>query len=122
MTGGEITIKNAIVEHMSMHLQAFEKLGIVLDIDEESDRISVPLQEELKIQKTIKGDYQEFTAGPWPLIPMDYIPILLVLAMHCDGSAIIHNPYYTTQFYFTQELAKMKGRTVMADPHRVITF
>ena len=56
------------------------------------------------------------------MIPMDYIPILLVLAMHCHGSSIIHNPYYTTQFFFTHELAKMKGRTIMADPHRVITF
>ena len=61
-------------------------------------------------------------AGPWPLLPMDFMPVLLVLAMHCKGSAIIQNSFYTTQFFFIQELAKMKGRSIMADPHRVITF
>jgi len=122
MTGGDVTIKNAIIQHMGCLLQAFEKLGIILDIDTNKDTIHIGKQDNLTIQKTIKDDDQEFKAWPWPMIPMDYIPILLVLAMHCHGSAIIHNPYYTTQFFFTQELAKMKGRTIMADPHRVITF
>ena len=47
-------------------------------------------------------------AGPWPLLPMDLMPVILVLAMHCDGSALIYNSFYSTQFYFIQELAKMK--------------
>lgn len=97
-------------------------MGIHLEIHEERDEIFVPKQTDLHIKKTIKGDIQDFLAGPWPLLPMDFMPILLVLAMHCHGNAIIQNSFYTAQFYFIQELAKMKGRTVMADPHRVITF
>jgi UDP-N-acetylglucosamine 1-carboxyvinyltransferase len=35
---------------------------------------------------------------------------------------MITNSYYSSQFFFVQEIAKMKARTVMADPHRIITF
>ncbi len=122
MTGGEVTISNAIVEHMSMTIQAMKKLGIHLDIDPDADTIHVGKQTDLHISKTIKGDILELAAGPWPLLPMDLMPVLLVLALHCEGSAMIANSYYSSQFFFVQELMKMKGRTVMADPHRIITF
>ncbi len=122
MTNWQVTIENAVVEHMHLIIQAMKKLGIQLDVDEKNDTISVWPQKNLTISKTIKGDYLELAAWPRPLLPMDLMPILLVLAMHCEGSAIIQNPYYTTQFFFVQELAKMKWRTVMADPHRIITF
>lgn len=122
MTGGEITINHAIVNHMDMILQAMKKLGIHVDIDREKDQIYIGKQDDLKIRRTIKGDILKLAAGPWPLLPMDLMPVLLVLAMHCEGSAMISNSYYSTQFFFIQELAKMKGRTVMADPHRIITF
>jgi len=122
MTGGEVTIDNAVVEHMWLILQAMEKLWIRLNVDRKNDTIIIPKQDIPKISRTIKWDYLELSAWPWPLLPMDLMPVLLVLAMHCDGSAIIHNAYYTTQFFFVQELAKMKWRTVMADPHRIITF
>lgn len=122
MTGGEVTINNAIVDHMDMILQAMRKLGIQVDIDREKDQLHIGKQNNLKINKTIKGDILELAAGPWPLLPMDLMPVLLVLALHSEGSAMISNSYYSTQFFFVQELAKMKGRTVMADPHRIITF
>ncbi len=122
MTGGEITITNAIVEHMDVTLQAMRKLGVSINANPDTDTIHVPKQKELIIKKTIKGDILELSAGAWPLLPMDLMPVLLVLALHCEGSAMITNSYYSTQFFFVQELAKMKARTVMSDPHRIITF
>ena len=122
MTWWNVTIEHAVVEHMDMTIQAMKKLWISLDIDVKKDTIHVGKQENLIISKTIKGDLLELSAWPRPLLPMDLMPVLLVLAMHCQWSAIIANSYYTAQFFFIQELAKMKWRTVMADPHRVITF
>ena len=107
---------------MDMTLQAMKKLGVHVEVDATKDTITVGKQDDLQIKKTIKGDILELAAGPWPLLPMDFMPILLVLAMHCEGSAMISNSYYSSQFFFVQELMKMKGRTVMADPHRIITF
>lgn len=122
MTGGDVTITNAVVEHMDMTIQAMKKLGIHLDVDAVQDTIHIGKQDDLKIKKTIKGDLLELAAWPWPLLPMDLMPVLLVLALYCEWSAMISNSYYSSQFFFVQELMKMKGRTVMADPHRIITF
>jgi len=122
MTGGDVTITNAVVEHMDMTIQAMKKLGIHLDVDEHNDTIHIWKQDDLQIKKTIKWDLLELAAWPWPLLPMDLMPVLLVLALHCEWSAMISNSYYSSQFFFVQELMKMKWRTVMADPHRIITF
>jgi UDP-N-acetylglucosamine enolpyruvyl transferase len=56
------------------------------------------------------------------MLPMDIIHTFAVTAMSCHGSAIFMNIGYEYAWFFVEELAKMKGRTVMADPHRIITF
>lgn len=61
-------------------------------------------------------------AQPWPMLPMDIIHTFAVTALSCEGSAIFMNIGYEYAWFFIEELAKMKGRTVMADPHRIITF
>ena len=61
-------------------------------------------------------------AQPWPMLPMDIIHTFAVTAMSCEGSAIFLNVGYEYAWFVVEELAKMKGRTVMADPHRIITF
>ena len=61
-------------------------------------------------------------AQPWPMLPMDIIHTFAVTALSCHGSAIFMNVGYEYAWFFVEELAKMKARTVMADPHRIITF
>lgn len=53
---------------------------------------------------------------------MDIIHTFAVTALACEGSAIFMNIGYEYARFFIEELAKMKARTVMADPHRIITF
>ena len=52
--------------------------------DKATDTIHVGKQNTMQIKKTIKGDILELAAGPWPLLPMDLMPVLLVLALHCE--------------------------------------
>ncbi len=61
-------------------------------------------------------------AQPWPMLPMDIIHTFAVTALSCEWSAIFMNIWYEYAWFFIEELAKMKWRTVMADPHRIITF
>ncbi len=122
MTKWEVIINNAVVPHMDLTLQAMKKLWVDINVDHDLDRITIWSQSNLQISKTIKGDILELSAWARPLLPMDLMPVLLVLALHCEWSAMITNSYYSSQFFFVQELAKMKARTVMADPHRIITF
>lgn len=122
ITGGQIRIENAVTKHMSLMLETLEKLGVQTIVDHEKDTITVPQQDKLKIQKTIKGDILTIRAQPRPMLPMDFIHICLVVGLSAEGSALFMNIGYEYSFFFIEELAKMKWRTVMADPHRVITF
>ena len=54
MTGGEITITNAVTQHMGLMLETFTKLGIQTVLDYEADTIFVSSQQTRKIEKTVK--------------------------------------------------------------------
>lgn len=120
MTGGEITIKNAIPEHMTQILTMFDRLGVVVEIDGEN--IHVPSKQKLEIKPDIRGGINKIDAQPWPGFPVDLLPIALVLATQSQGSIIIHNKMFETGMFFVDELIKMKANLVLADPHRVVTM
>ena len=122
MTRGEILIVDAVTQHMDLMLETFSKLGIQTVVDRDKDTIFVPAEQSRQIEKTIKGDLLMVRAQPWPMLPMDIIHTFAVTAMSCEWSAIFMNVGYEYAWFFVEELAKMKGRTVMADPHRIITF
>lgn len=122
MTGGEITIQNATTGHMDLMLETYKKLGITTVVDKEADTIFVPAAQSRQIEKTLKGDLLMIRAQPRPMLPMDIIHTFAVTALSCEWSAIFMNIWYEYAWFFIEELAKMKGRTVMADPHRIITF
>jgi UDP-N-acetylglucosamine 1-carboxyvinyltransferase len=122
MTWGEITINAAITSHMGLMLETYEKLGIKCIVDPINDTITVPSKQSRQIEKTIKGDLLMIRAQPWPMLPMDIIHTFAVTAISCEGSAIFMNIGYEYAWFFIEELAKMKARTVMGDPHRIITF
>lgn len=122
MTGGEITIQHAVTAHMDLMLETYSKLGIRTIVDKQADTIFVPATQSRQIEKTLKGDLLMVRAQPWPMLPMDIIHTFAVTALSCEWSAIFMNIGYEYAWFFIEELAKMKGRTVMADPHRIITF
>lgn len=122
MTEGELTIQRAVTKHMSMILQVFEKIGVRVEVDTIKDEIFVPKQELGEMKKTVKGDFFEIQALPWPLYPADLIHVAVVLALKAKGSMMFRNSFYEYSFFFVQELAKMKAVAVLADPTKIVTF
>ncbi|BCX13897.1 MAG: UDP-N-acetylglucosamine 1-carboxyvinyltransferase [Candidatus Dojkabacteria bacterium] len=120
VTGSELTINNAIPEHMTNIRSAFEKIN--LNSYYEGDKLIIPKNQKLKAHKTVRGDLFQIMALHWPQFPPDAIQSLVVAACFAEGSLIFHNSFYEYGFYFIEELAKLKANVVMADPHRVITF
>jgi UDP-N-acetylglucosamine 1-carboxyvinyltransferase len=120
MTGGEITIKDAIPEHMNMILQYFEKIGIKVKIKDDS--IIVNGNQKMECALTVRGDIMDVKTFAWPFLPPDFVHIAVVAALKAKGSMIFHNSYYEYGFFFIEEVAKMKAKMIMADPHRIITF
>ncbi|MCA9380967.1 UDP-N-acetylglucosamine 1-carboxyvinyltransferase [Candidatus Dojkabacteria bacterium] len=120
VTGGAITVKNAIPEHMDLILQAFQILGIKTKY--EGDNLIIPAEQKRKIKETVKGNIFDIKALFWPMFPPDVIHSLVVTALASEGTMIFHNSFYEYGFFFVEELAKLKGNVVMADPHRILTF
>ncbi len=120
VTGGAIKVNNAIPEHMSLILQAFEILGIKTYYEDTS--LIIPAEQSREIKETVKGNIFDVKALFWPLFPPDVIHSLVVTALASKGSMIFHNSFYEYGFFFVEELAKMKGNLVIADPHRILTF
>jgi UDP-N-acetylglucosamine 1-carboxyvinyltransferase len=121
MTGGEITIKDAIPEHMELFLQYFDKIGVHVKVNDDGS-IFVPAKQKLECALTVRGDILDVKSFAWPFLPPDFIHVAVVAALKAKGSIIFHNSFYEYGFFFIEELAKMKAKVIMADPHRIITF
>jgi UDP-N-acetylglucosamine 1-carboxyvinyltransferase len=120
VTNSQITINNAIPEHMNNIIAAFNKIN--LECFYEGNKLIIPKNQKLKAQKTVRGDIFQIMALNWPQFPPDAIQSLIVASCFAEGSLIFHNSFYEYGFFFIEELAKLKANVVMADPHRVITF
>lgn len=120
LTGGEITIKDAIPEHMQPILNNLEKLNVQYKI--KGKDIFVPSKQELVCKTNMKGDIDIIRAEPWPGFPADLLPQALVLALKAKGSMRIMNYMYESQLLFTEDLRKFGAKFIIADPHRVVTF
>lgn len=122
LTNGELTIKNAVTQHMGMILQAFAKVWVQVEIDHNRDEIFVPKNQKLECARTIKWDLYEINALHRPLFPADLVHTLVVLSLKAQWQMMFRNIFYEYSFFFIQQLAKMKAITVMADPTKVVTF
>lgn len=120
MTRGEIVIKDAPIEHMGIILSMYDRLGIKVRID--GKKIIVPKEQNPVIKDHITGTMNKIEAAPWPLFPVDLLPVVLVLALKCKGSIIIRNNIYEAGLFFIEELIKMKAKVFLSDPHRAVTF
>lgn len=120
LTNGEITIKDAIPEHMQYIIQAFEKVGV--RVETRGNDLFVGKDQKLVCETTVRGDIFEMFAMPWPGLPIDFMQIMIVTALKAEGSMILHNSFQEYGMFWIEELVKLKAKVVMADPYRVLTF
>jgi UDP-N-acetylglucosamine 1-carboxyvinyltransferase len=118
ITGGPIRIRNADPHSLGMIRLVYEKLGITWDVD--GNDIIVPANQSMTIQPPLSGRILEIKPLPWPGFPPDLMSILVVLAIRCQGSVLLHDWMYESRFFFVDKLTFMGARITLCDPHRVI--
>ncbi|MFO7863101.1 MAG: UDP-N-acetylglucosamine 1-carboxyvinyltransferase [Salinivirgaceae bacterium] len=116
MTGSDITIKNAGVEHLGIIPRAFEKLGIKLNFN--GDDIHVPAQANYAIENFIDGSILTIDDAPWPGLTPDLLSIILVVATQAKGSVLIHQKMFESRLFFVDKLIDMGAQIILCDPHR----
>lgn len=120
VTGGEITIKNALTSQMGQILYQYEKLGVKVKVDHKKDEIFVPASQSLKVIDYMDGTMNKIGVMPWPGFPPDLLQIMLVVATQANGRILIHDQMYEGRLFYTSELVKMGADIFLSDPHRVV--
>lgn len=116
ITGSDITIANAGVQHLGQIPTVFRRLGIQLHI--EGDHIHVPAHEHYEIDTFMDGSIMTISDAPWPGFTPDLLSIVLVTATQARGSVLIHQKMFESRLFFVDKLIDMGAQIILCDPHR----
>lgn len=118
LTGGEITVREAGPEYLSMIEQVFARLGVSWKIH--GNDLFVPAKQKKVIQPDFRGAIPEISVMPWPAFPSDLMSVAIVVATQSQGNVLFHDWMYEGRMYFTDKLTSMGAQIVLCDPHRCI--
>lgn len=118
VTGSELRIEDAGVEHLRSTLMGFERLGISCRV--EGHDLVVPREQARTIQPDLGGHVPKLEDQPWPAFPADTMSIAIVTATQCEGMILIHEKMFESRLFFVDKLIGMGARIVLCDPHRAI--
>ena len=116
MTQGDITIKNARIEHLGLIPQVFRRLGV--EVWQKGDDLYIPSQEHYEIERFMDGSIMTVADAPWPGFTPDLISIALVVATQAKGSVLIHQKMFESRLFFVDKLIDMGAQIILCDPHR----
>lgn len=116
MTGSEITIKNAGINHLGIIPKSFERLGIKIIV--KGDDLYIPKQNNYTIDSFIDGSIMTLADAPWPGLTPDLLSVLLVVATQAKGSVLIHQKMFESRLFFVDKLIDMGAQIILCDPHR----
>jgi len=118
VTGGELLIKNAALEHLRMVSLVFERLGVRFEV--RGQDVFVPAEQSLTIVPDVGGAIPSIADAPWPGFPADLMSIAIVLASQSKGTVLIHEKMFESRLYFVDKLIAMGARIILCDPHRCV--
>jgi UDP-N-acetylglucosamine 1-carboxyvinyltransferase len=118
VTGGEIVIEDAAVEHLRSIRHTFSRLGVAIEI--EGDSVRVPAGQELRIVDDVHAQIPKIEDGPWPMFPADLTSIAVAVATQATGTVLVFEKMFENRLIFTDKLVSMGARIILCDPHRVV--
>jgi UDP-N-acetylglucosamine enolpyruvyl transferase len=116
MTGSEIRIKNVSFRNLGIIPDAFRRLGIILE--QQDDDIYIPSQKQYAIETFIDGSIMTIADAPWPGLTPDLLSVFLVVATQATGSVLIHQKMFESRLFFVDKLIDMGAQIILCDPHR----
>lgn len=120
MTGSNLLLKNVGVKDLGLMPEAFERIGVHLQI--EGDDIRIDQKEIYEIENFIDGSTLTVADAPWPGLSPDLISIFLVVCTQAKGSVLIHQKMFESRLFFVDKLLDMGARIILCDPHRAVVI
>jgi UDP-N-acetylglucosamine 1-carboxyvinyltransferase len=118
VTGSEITVEGAPLEHLDSTLLGFRRLGIECTV--EGTDLHVHGSARHEVRQDAFGHVPKFDDGPWPAFPADLTSIAVVAATQCEGTVLIHEKMFESRMFFTDKLVAMGASIILCDPHRAV--
>ena len=118
VTGGEVRIRNAGIQHLEMISHIFHRMGVVWSAD--GNDILVPDDQPKIIVPDMDGAIPEVKTNVWPAFPTDLISIAITVATQMTGSILFHDWMFSGRMYFTDKLVGMGARIILCDPYRCL--
>ncbi|NDJ84990.1 MAG: UDP-N-acetylglucosamine 1-carboxyvinyltransferase [Chloroflexi bacterium] len=118
VTGGELLIRQADPQYLSMIQQIFQRLGVTWETRGED--VFVPRKQALSIKMDFGGNLPEIKPQVWPGFPTDMMSIAILIATQSSGAALFHEWMFEGRLFFTDRLSSMGANIILCDPHRVL--
>ena len=118
VTGSDLIIEGAPIEHLDSTLLGFRRLGINCEID--GTDLHVNGSAEHVVQNDAFGHVPKLDDGPWPAFPADLTSIAVVAATQCKGTVLLHEKMFESRMFFTDKLVGMGASIILCDPHRAV--
>lgn len=118
MVGNGIRIKNVSLRNLGIIPDAFRRLGV--KIDTEDDDLIIPHMDHYEIDSFIDGSIMTLADAPWPGLTPDLLSVLLVVATQARGSVLFHQKMFESRLFFVDKLIDMGAQIILCDPHRAV--
>ena len=116
----ELTITDVHYQELGIIPECFRRLGIRLE--QRGDDIYIPAQESYVIESFIDGSIMTLADAPWPGLTPDLLSVMLVTAVQCRGSVLIHQKMFESRLFFVDKLIDMGAQIILCDPHRAVVI
>ncbi len=116
----ELTITDVHYNELGIIPECFRRLGIRLE--QRGDDIYVPAQDSYVIESFIDGSIMTIADAPWPGLTPDLLSVMLVTAVQCRGSVLIHQKMFESRLFFVDKLIDMGAQIILCDPHRAVVI
>ncbi|MBO4607584.1 MAG: UDP-N-acetylglucosamine 1-carboxyvinyltransferase [Prevotella sp.] len=118
MVGNGIRIKNVSINNLGIIPDAFRRLGVSIETD--NDDIIIPRHDTYEIDSFIDGTIMTIADAPWPGLTPDLLSVLLVVATQARGSVLFHQKMFESRLFFVDKLIDMGAQIILCDPHRAV--
>ncbi len=110
MTGGEVTVRPVVPQHVSSLIAKFKEIGIETRVEDDS----------ITVYST--GSYRavNFQSLPYPGFPTDLLPQVMAMMTLAKGTSVIRETVYTNRYKHVSELRRMGANIILADRSAVV--
>ena len=115
-----ILIKDVSYANLGVIPDCFRRLGVT--VEQRGDDIFVPAQESYIVESFLDGSIMTLADAPWPGLTPDLLSVLLVVAIQCKGSVLIHQKMFESRLFFVDKLIDMGAQIILCDPHRAVVI